>query len=191
MAVTIEMQNTGDARARQEILAGVEHVLSDVAGEWRVSIVGSRANDNWEMKVEGLQGFERSYTLVGEAGEHQPEAIRNVLLKLLPASAPLPYCFALPYSRGRHCRNWLGQFFETVEPAMKKIPNSSRRLSEHILRALNQIRKPSTAGEITELLNHDLDLEERPFQPKDVEEWLRNTEDTALTLYWSRVRPRK
>ena len=53
MAVTIEMQNTGDARARREILAGVEHVLSDVAGEWRVSIVGSRANDNWGMKVEG------------------------------------------------------------------------------------------------------------------------------------------
>jgi hypothetical protein len=84
MAVTIEMQNTGDPRARREILAGVEHVLSDVAGEWRVSIVGSRADDNWEMKVEGPRGFERSYTLVGKAGEHQPEAIRNVLIKLLP-----------------------------------------------------------------------------------------------------------
>jgi hypothetical protein len=86
VAVTVEMQNTGDSRARGEILAGVEHVLSDVAGEWRVSFFGSRANDNWEMKVEGQQGFERSYTLVGEAGEHQPEAIRNVLVKLLPAS---------------------------------------------------------------------------------------------------------
>jgi len=86
MAVTVEMQNTGDSRARREILAGVEHVLSDAAGEWRVSIVGSRANDNWDMKVEGPHGFERSYTLVGEAGEHQPEAIRNVLIKLLPAS---------------------------------------------------------------------------------------------------------
>ena len=84
--MTIEMQNTGDPRSRSEILAGVEHVLSDVAGEWRVSIVGSRANDNWEMKVEGPRGFERSYTLVGEAGEQQPEAIRDVLIKLLPAS---------------------------------------------------------------------------------------------------------
>jgi hypothetical protein len=82
----IEMQNTGDARARTEILAGVEHVLSDVAGEWRVSIVGSRANDNWEMKVEGPQGFERSYPLVGAAGEHHSDAIRNVLVKRLPAS---------------------------------------------------------------------------------------------------------
>jgi len=74
---------------------------------------------------------------------------------------------------------------------MKKIPNSSRHLSEHILRALNKIRKPSTAGEITELVNRDLELEDRPFQAKEVAEWLRNTEATALTLYWSRARPRK
>ena len=87
MTVMIEMQNTGDSRAHGEILASVEHVLSDVAGEWRVSIVGSRANDNWEMKVEGPRGFERSYTLVGDAGEHKPEAIRNVLIKLLPVNA--------------------------------------------------------------------------------------------------------
>src|SRR5260370_39328907 len=53
MVVTIETQNTGDPRASKEILAGVEHVLSDAAGEWRVSIVGSRADDNSEMKVEG------------------------------------------------------------------------------------------------------------------------------------------
>jgi hypothetical protein len=74
---------------------------------------------------------------------------------------------------------------------MKKIPNLSRRLDEHILRALNKIRKPSTASEITELLNRDLDFDDGPFQAKDVAEWLRNTEDTALTLYWSRARPRK
>ena len=41
------------------------------------------------------------------------------------------------------------------------------------------------------IYHRDLDLEDRPFQEKDVEEWLRNTEDTALTLYWSRARPRK
>ncbi len=74
---------------------------------------------------------------------------------------------------------------------MKKIPNSTRRLREHILRALNKIRRPSTAEEITDLLNRNLDLEDRPFQAKEVAEWLRNTEDTALTLYWSRARPRK
>jgi hypothetical protein len=74
---------------------------------------------------------------------------------------------------------------------MKKIPNSNRNLNEHILRALNKIRKPSTAGEITELVNRDLDLEDHPFQAKDIVEWLRNSEYTALTLYWSRTRPRK
>ena len=50
------MQNTGDPRARGEIAALIEHVLSDRPGEWHVSIVGSRANDNWEMKVEGPEG---------------------------------------------------------------------------------------------------------------------------------------
>jgi hypothetical protein len=74
---------------------------------------------------------------------------------------------------------------------MRKIPNSSRRRSEHILRALNEIRKPSTAGEIAELLNRNLDLGDRPFQAKDVAEWLQNNEDIALTLYWSTARPRK
>src|SRR5713226_2371589 len=106
MAVTIEMQNTGDPRARSEILAGVEHVLSDVAGEWRVSIVGSRANDNWEMKVEGPRGFERSYTLVGEAGEHQPEANTERAYQAAACEHAMIYraWFALPCSRGRHHR---------------------------------------------------------------------------------------
>ena len=82
------MQNTGDPRARGEIVAVIEHVLSDKPGEWRVSIVGSHANDKWEMKVEGPERFERSYTLVGGAGAHQPVAIGKLLLKLLPASRP-------------------------------------------------------------------------------------------------------
>lgn len=88
MAVRIEMQNTGDPRVRGETIAVIEHVLSDKPGEWRVSIVGSHANDNWEMKVEGPEGFERSYNLIGSAGEHQPMAIGKLLLKLLPASRP-------------------------------------------------------------------------------------------------------
>jgi hypothetical protein len=45
-----------------------------------VSIVGSRESDGWEMKVWGPNGFERTYTLVGCAGEHQPLMIGNVLL---------------------------------------------------------------------------------------------------------------
>lgn len=80
------MQNTGDPRVRGEIVAIIEHVLSDRAGEWRVSIVGSHAND---------------------------------------------------------------------------------------------------------MLNRDLELEDRPFQTKEVAERLGNTGDAVLTLYWSRTRPRR
>ncbi len=73
---------------------------------------------------------------------------------------------------------------------MAKVPNS-RRLDEHISRALNKIRKPSTVEEITELLNGDLEPGDRAFQTKEVAEWLRNAGETALTLYWSRTRPRR
>jgi hypothetical protein len=55
MPVTVEMQNTGDSRGRREILVAIEHVLSDRPGDWRVFIVGSRADDNWEVRVEGAQ----------------------------------------------------------------------------------------------------------------------------------------
>ncbi len=74
---------------------------------------------------------------------------------------------------------------------MKKTPNSALRLGEHISRALNKIKKPSTAAEITELLNRELDQGDRPFEEEDIAEWLRNTEGAALTLYWSKARPRK
>jgi hypothetical protein len=85
MSVGLELQNIGDPGIAAEVRALVEHALSDRPGDWRVSIVGSRENDGWEMKVEGPNGFERSYTLVGSAGEHQPLVIGNVLLRLLPA----------------------------------------------------------------------------------------------------------
>jgi hypothetical protein len=87
MTVTVEMHNIGDAPTNREIVALIEHVLSDKPGAWLVSILGSRANDNWEMKVEGPKGFERSYTLLGSAEQHQPQVIASVLLKLLPVSA--------------------------------------------------------------------------------------------------------
>jgi hypothetical protein len=74
---------------------------------------------------------------------------------------------------------------------MGQIPNSRRRLDEHILRALNKIKRPSTAEEITEVLNRDLEPEDRPFQTREVAEWLRSGGNMALTLYWSRTRPRR
>jgi hypothetical protein len=46
MAVSVEMQHTGCVPVvRSEIGAIIEHALADRPGEWRVSIVGSEAND--------------------------------------------------------------------------------------------------------------------------------------------------
>jgi hypothetical protein len=84
MAVVIEMHNAGNVALRGEIGALVEHALCERPGEWRVSILGSRGSDNWEMKLEGPNGFERMYTLVGSAGQHQPDVIRSILVRLLP-----------------------------------------------------------------------------------------------------------
>lgn len=74
---------------------------------------------------------------------------------------------------------------------MAEPPNANRRLDEDIQRALNRIKKPSTAEEITNLLNQDLGPEDRPFQPREVATWLRSTERNVLTLYWLKTRPRR
>ncbi len=58
--MVVEMQNTGDPGLQREVVATIEHVLSDRAGDWRFSIVGSQANDRWEMKIFGPNAFERS-----------------------------------------------------------------------------------------------------------------------------------
>ena len=84
MAVSVEMQHTGDSGLQAEVRAIIEHVLADRPGVWRVSILGSQANDRWEMKIVGPNAFERSYTLEGSAGEHRPEVIRVILSKMLP-----------------------------------------------------------------------------------------------------------
>ena len=84
MGVTIELQNLGDAQLCRDITAHIEHAFADRRGDWRVSIAGSRASENWEMRVEGPNGLERSYTLSAVAGEHEPAAIRTLVLKLVP-----------------------------------------------------------------------------------------------------------
>jgi hypothetical protein len=50
---------------------------------WRVFIIGSQANDRWEMKITGPNGFERSYTLEGTAGEHEPHAVAAVAARMV------------------------------------------------------------------------------------------------------------
>ena len=74
---------------------------------------------------------------------------------------------------------------------MGKASNANRHLDEHMRRALNKIKKPSTVEEITELLNRDLGPGDRPFQAREVAAWLRNAEDTVLRLYWLESRPRR
>lgn len=83
MGVTVELQNLGDPQLCREITAHIEHALSDRRGEWRVSIVGSRAAENWDLRVEGPNGFERSYNLSLAAGEHDPAAISTLVLRLV------------------------------------------------------------------------------------------------------------
>jgi hypothetical protein len=85
MAVTVEMHNTGDAGSRRDVVAMIEHVFSDRTGDWRVVILGSQGSDNWEMKVTGPNGFERSYTLEGQLGQHEAGTIASILAKMLPA----------------------------------------------------------------------------------------------------------
>jgi Phage integrase family len=54
---------------RADATALIEHALSDHSGDWRPFIIGSQANDRWEMKITGPDAFERSYTLEGTAGQ--------------------------------------------------------------------------------------------------------------------------
>ncbi len=67
---------------------------------------------------------------------------------------------------------------------MCKVPNSNNRLGGHILRALNKIKKPGTAQELTELLNRNLGPGDQPFQVREVAAWLRSAEENVLSLYW-------
>ena len=69
--------------------------------------------------------------------------------------------------------------------------HSSKSVEPKVRKRQGNTGKPRTAGEITELLNRDLEQGDRALQEKDVAEWLRNNEDTALTLYWSKTRLRK
>ena len=85
MPVTVEMHNTGDEELQRDVAAMIEHVLSERPGDWRVLIVGSQASDRWEMKITGPSGFERSYTLEGAMGQHEPGMVAGILTRMLPS----------------------------------------------------------------------------------------------------------
>jgi hypothetical protein len=68
-----------------EVASLVEHALSDRTGDWRVLIVGSQADDRWEMKITRPNAFERCYTLEGSAGQHEPRAVGDLVRKMVPS----------------------------------------------------------------------------------------------------------
>ena len=84
MAVAVEIHNTGDPEWQRDVVAILEHILSDRPGDWRVSIIGSQGNERWEMKITGPHAFERSYVLEKIAGEHEPNAIAALVTRMLP-----------------------------------------------------------------------------------------------------------
>ena len=84
MAVTVEMHNTGDPTLQRELEAIIEHIFADRTGDWRVVILGSQANDRWEMRITGPNGFERSYTLEGTLGQHEPNVVAAIVSRMLP-----------------------------------------------------------------------------------------------------------
>lgn len=84
MPVSVEIHHTGsDPGHREEITAHVEHALADHRGDWNVSIVGSQANDRWELKILGPNGFERTYMLEGASGETEPQMIGRIVARMV------------------------------------------------------------------------------------------------------------
>lgn len=84
MPVTIEAQNTGDANLQRDLVARIEHIFADRRGDWRIVIVGSKASDRWDMKITGPNAFERSYTLEGALGQHEPTTVAAIISRMLP-----------------------------------------------------------------------------------------------------------
>jgi hypothetical protein len=72
---------------------------------------------------------------------------------------------------------------------MRQPLNANARLDERVRRALNKIKRPSTAEEITELLNQELSPGDNPFSEPEVDRWLRDDREKVLQLYWLRNRP--
>jgi hypothetical protein len=87
MPVIVETHNTGNPEVQRDVVALIEHVLSNRPGDWRVLIVGSQGSDRWELKISGPNAFERSYTLEGSAGEHDAHVIAAIVSRMVPAAS--------------------------------------------------------------------------------------------------------
>jgi hypothetical protein len=84
MAVSVEMQHTGNAERQRDVIAMIEHVLSDRSGDWRVVIAGSQGSDRWDMTIKGPNAFERSFTLEGTFGQHEPGVVAAIVARMVP-----------------------------------------------------------------------------------------------------------
>jgi hypothetical protein len=84
MPVTIEAQNTGDTNLQRDLVARIDQVFRNRPGDWRVVILGSKASDRWDMRITGPNAFERSYTLEGALGQHEPIAVAAIISRMLP-----------------------------------------------------------------------------------------------------------
>jgi hypothetical protein len=85
MATMVEIHHIGKLSAeRAEIKEVIEHALTDRAGDWSVSIIGSQATDQWEMRITGPNALERSYILEASAGEHEPTMIGRIVARMVP-----------------------------------------------------------------------------------------------------------
>jgi hypothetical protein len=89
MAVLVEMHHTGDPQLRAEVVATIEHVPADRPRDWRVSIIGSQANDRWEMTVGArLDGNQaRMGDAITRLGAELPNAESIERVKLIEALA--------------------------------------------------------------------------------------------------------
>jgi hypothetical protein len=84
-----------------------------------------------------------------------------------------------------------GESMRKSRAVMDRSKYADEKLDELIVRALNKIRKPSTAEEITELLNRELGPRDQFFDVMEVETWLRSARGKAVPLYWLATRPRR
>lgn len=84
MPAYLELQNIQTSSVRTELSVMVEHLFAERPGDWKVTIAASRAAEDWELRIEGPKEFERSFTLIASAGQHEPEAVRALLVRLLP-----------------------------------------------------------------------------------------------------------
>jgi hypothetical protein len=93
------------------------------AGEGQVSIAGSRAGENWELRVEGPNGFERSYTLAKETGEHAPEAILQNDCPIVTEFLAVSY-ERLIFSRYSMELELSGHFLDYTEPKLRSLESA-------------------------------------------------------------------